>query len=100
MGRHEFVSVDPRTLHLPPSRDSGADPRKLQRQISRHGNSTSGMPPLIILRGSDGALIVYDGVTRATRIAKLLPGQMVTGEIIEELKTPGGWLPTVGDKLP
>jgi len=27
-------------------------------------------------------LIVYDGVTRATRVAKLLPGQMVTVEVI------------------
>jgi len=30
----ESLDVDPRTLHLPPSRASGADPGKLQRQRS------------------------------------------------------------------
>ena len=46
-----FVGVDPRTLHLPPSRSSGADPYKLQRQIARFGTSKSGMPPPWVYRG-------------------------------------------------
>jgi len=100
MTRFGTIWIDPSLLHLPPSRDQGADPGKLQRQISRHGNSTKGMPTLLGLRAVDGAIVVYDGVTRATRIAKLLPGQKVEIEIIDVLATPAAWLPTVGDKLP
>jgi len=40
----QLLDVDPRTLHVPPSRLSGADPFKLQRQIARFGASTAGMP--------------------------------------------------------
>src|SRR5262245_30906054 len=95
-----FMDVDPRTLHLPASRSSGADPQKLHRQIARHGRSTQGMPTLVAYRGTDGKLLIFDGVTRATRIAKLLPGQPVRVEIIDDLRTPVGHMPTVGDKLP
>ena len=44
LGWSELLDVDPGILHLPPSRDTGADPGKLQRQIARHGKSTAGMP--------------------------------------------------------
>ena len=95
-----FLDVDPRTLHLPTSRLSGADPAKEQRQIARHGKSTQGMPTLDVYRGTDGELVIYNGATRATRVAKLLPGQKVRVEVIDDLKTSVGHLPTVGDKLP
>ena len=95
-----FLDVDPRTLHLPTSRLSGADPLKLQRQIGRHSTSTQGMPPLEVYRGTDGELMIFNGVTRATRVAKLLPGQLVQVEVIDDLPTPVGHLPTVGDTLP
>ena len=95
-----FVEVDPRTLHLPTSRLSGADPAKLQRQIARHGNATQAMPPPEVYRGTDGELMLYDGVTRATRVAKLLPGQLLRVEVIDDLSTPVGHLPTVGATLP
>jgi hypothetical protein len=95
-----FLDVDPRMLHLPTSRLSGADPVKLQKQIARYGNSIQGMPVLEVYRGSDKELMIYNGVTRATRVAKLLPGQLVTVEVIDDLKTPVGHLPTVGDTLP
>ena len=95
-----FLDVDPRMLHLPTTRTAGADPLKLQRQIARYGRSILGMPPLEVYRGTDGKLVVYDGVTRATRVAKLLPGQLVRVEVIDDLRTPVGHLPTVGDKLP
>jgi hypothetical protein len=95
-----FLDVDPRRLHLPTTRPSGADPSKLQRQIARYGKSTQGMPPLEVYRGTDGELVIYDGVTRATRVAKLLPGTDVRVEVIDDLKAPTGHLPTVGDKLP
>ncbi len=82
MESREFLDVDPGTLHLPSSRIDGADPAKLQRQIARHGKSLQGMPPLFVYRGSDGELMVTDGVTRATRAAKLRPGEFVPVEVL------------------
>jgi hypothetical protein len=58
-----FLDVDPRVLHLPTSRLSGADPVKLHRQNARYGTSTLGMPPLEVYRGTDGKLMIFDGVT-------------------------------------
>lgn len=95
-----FLTVDPRTLHLPTTRTSGADPMKLHRQIAKFGTSVQGMPSQEVYRGMDGALMLYDGVTRATRVAKLLPGQSITVELIDDLPTPAGHLPTIGGTLP
>ena len=75
--------MDPATLHLPTGiRSRGADPMKLARQIARHGNSLDGMPPLELVRGRDGHLRINDGVTRATRAAKLRPGELIPAEVI------------------
>jgi len=41
-----------------------------------------------------------NGVTRATRIAKLSPGTPITVEIIDDLPGKAGHLPTIGDLLP
>ncbi len=95
-----FVDVDPRELHLPTSRFCGADSVKLQRQIAGYGTTTAGMPILLVDRGSDGQLVLNDGVTRATRVAKLLPGHLVRVEVCEDLSFPVGHWPTVGDRLP
>jgi hypothetical protein len=100
MATPEFLDVDAGELHLPPSRMSGAEPVKLQRQIAKHGKSTAGMPRLFVLRATDGVLVVYDGVTRATRVAKLLPGQIVPVEVIDSLPSPAGHCPKVKDRLP
>ena|SRR6266851_2664704 len=91
--------VDPRELRTPASRRT-ADPIKLQRQIARFGSSSTGMPPLIVYEGSDGVLLVYNGVTRATRIAKLAPGTSVRVEVIGRLRKAFGPDPKIGDLLP
>jgi len=44
--------------------------------------------------------MINDGVMRATRIAKLLPGTLVHVEVIDDYRTPVGHLPTIGDTLP
>ncbi len=49
----EVLDADPRMLHLPPSRDAGADPAKLQRQIAKFGRRTDGMPLVLVYRGID-----------------------------------------------
>jgi hypothetical protein len=95
----DFREVDPTELRLPSSRSNGADPVKLQRQIARHGTSIVGMPPLQAYEGSDGVLELYDGVTRATRVAKLLPGTRVRVEVIGKLKRPKAKGRRVGDAL-
>src|SRR3954466_8999612 len=100
MNPRVFMDVDPRTLHLPTTRLSGADPYKLHRQIARFGTSILGMPPPEVYRGTDDALVIYDGVTRAPRVAKLLPGSLIRVEWIDDLPTPARHLPTVGDTLP
>jgi hypothetical protein len=51
----DFRDVDPAELRLPPSRLSGADPYKLQRQIARFGKSTAGMPRFGSTRGRMGS---------------------------------------------
>jgi hypothetical protein len=99
MAEREFLQVDPAALHLPGSRRDGADPVKLHRQQVRHGTSIDGMPPLEVKRGSDGELVIYDGVTRATRAAKFVPGALVPVEVTGTLAKPVGQLPKVGEKL-
>jgi hypothetical protein len=95
-----FLDVDPRTLHVPTSRRSGADPYKLQRQIAKHGTSMQGMPTIEVSRGSDGEFMINNGVTRATRVAQLKPGALVRVEVIDDLPAPVGHLPTIGDLIP
>jgi hypothetical protein len=84
---------------LPSSRSSGADPYKLQRQIAQHGTLIGGMPPLLAYEGSDGVLELIDGVTRATRVAKLLPGTKVRVEVIGRLRRPKAGNRRIGDAL-
>ena len=95
-----FEDVDPRTLHLPPNMAAGADPIKFTRQLSLHGLSTAGMHPPVVQDDPDGRLMLYDGVTRATRVAKFLPGQLLRVEVSQRRSKSFAWLPTVGDRLP
>jgi hypothetical protein len=95
----DFRDVDPAELRLPPSRLSGADPYKLQPQIARFGKSTDGMPPVWVYEGSDGALEIVDGATRATRLAKVAPGNKIRVEVIGKLRQPRGQYPKVGDRI-
>ena len=95
-----IVEVDPGNLRLPPARRAGADPFKLQEQIRRFGDSTSGMPLPEVTRGARGEMMINDGVTRATRIAKLRPGATIRVEVIDDRPA---WslehLPLVKEKL-
>jgi len=91
--------VDPVELRLPSFRSAGADRQKLQRQIARFGASAIGMPPVFVYEGSDGVLELIDGVTRATRIAKLAPGTRIYAEVIGKYRKPRGSQPRIGDKL-
>jgi len=94
-----FRDVDPRELRVPGSRPT-ADPVKLARQTARFGTSTVGMPPIIVYEASDGVLVIYDGMTRATRVATQLPGKLVRVEIIGQLKRAHGSDPKIGDSIP
>lgn len=100
MNPRVFVDVDPRTLRVPGSRRSGADPYKLHRQIAQFGTSDQGMPAIEVSRGSDSELVINNGVTRATRIAKLSPGTLVRVKVIDDLPIPVGSFPSIGDLIP
>lgn len=92
-----FLDVDPRELRVPPSRRSGADPVKLQRQTAQFGASSAGMPTVVAYEAADGVLVLYNGVTRATRIAKLAPGTLVRVEVIGRPRRPYGAEAKIGD---
>lgn len=94
----EFRDVDPRELRLPSRR--GADPFKLQRQIARFSASSAGMPPPWVYEASDGVLVLYNGITRATRIAKLSPGTTIRVEVVGKLRRAYAGEPKIGDLLP
>lgn len=96
----DFREVDPRELRVPPSRRQGADPAKLMRQIALFGRSTGGWPPPWVYEGTDGVLMLYNGVTRATRIAKLSPGVVITVEVIGRLPKASSAQRRIGDLLP
>jgi len=93
-----FLDVDPRELRLPSS-SATVDPFKLQQQIANFGASTAGMPPLWVYEGSDGVLAISNGITRATRIAKLAPGTLVRVEVVGRVRRACGHLPKIGDVL-
>jgi hypothetical protein len=95
----DFRDIDPRELRPPPSRPT-ADSIKLGRQIARFGASTTGMPPILVYESADGVLVIYNGVTRATRIAKLAPGTLVRVEEIGRLRRAFRSSPKIGDVLP
>lgn len=94
-----FRTIDPRELRLPSSRRR-ADPGKFARQLSKYGKSDKGMPPILVYECSDGVFVIYNGVTRATRIAHLAPGILVTIEVAGLIRQLGSQEPKVGDAPP
>jgi len=85
---------------VPSSRPGGADPIKLARQINKYAASSDGMPPPWVYEGTDGELVIFNGVTRATRIAKLAPGKLIRVEVVGKIRKAFASLPTIGDLLP
>jgi len=91
--------VDPGDLRLPPSRGGGEDLWKLHQQIRQFGASKDGMPPILVYEDPDGILEISDGVTRATRIAKLAPGETVPVVVIGRYRRSRSASPRVKDRL-
>jgi hypothetical protein len=60
------------------------DPSKWARQLSLFGNSLQGMPPPTVMYGKRGRLVLFDGVTRAARAAKLLPGVQIAVTLYDD----------------
>ena len=57
------------------------------------------MPPLLVYEGLDGVLELVDGVTRAMRVATLLPGTTVRVEVLGKLRRPKAQSHRIGDAL-
>jgi hypothetical protein len=58
------------------------------------------MPPVEVSWGTDGELVMNNGVTLAARIAKLCPGTLVRVEVIDDVPIPVGSFPSIGDLIP
>jgi hypothetical protein len=78
-----FRDVDPGDLRLPPGRQDGAVASRYHKQVKDYGADVAGMPPIEVTEGGGGELMINNGVTRATRIHYLAPGQLVTVEVTE-----------------
>jgi hypothetical protein len=78
---------------------AGADPWKLHQQIRSYGSSKDGMPPIFVYEDPDGVLEISDGVTRATRIAKLAPGETVPVVVIGRYRGSRINSPRVRDRM-
>jgi len=76
------IFVDPGKLFMPSSRPDGPRRDKYFQQVRQYGSSTIDMPPLLLREGANGFEIL-DGVTRASRIAKLAPSTTVPAEVID-----------------
>jgi len=76
-----------------------ADPWKLHQQTRYYGTSAVGMPPLFVYEDPDGVLVILDGVTRATRLAKLAPGVTVPVLVIGRYRRSRATFPRVRDRL-
>jgi ParB-like chromosome segregation protein Spo0J len=57
------------------------------------------MPPVLVYEDPGGILEIVDGVTRATRIAKLAPGQTVPVIIIGRYRRSRAGSPCIKDRL-
>jgi hypothetical protein len=58
------------------------------------------MPAPWVYEASDGVLVAYTGVTRATRIAKLVPGTTVRVEVVGTLRRAYAAEAKTGDQIP
>ena len=94
-----FLDVDPLSLIVCPQRPV-ADAWKLQRQIASFGSSIAGMPLVEVNEDSLGRFRIVDGMTRATRAARLSPGTRITVVVTARLRKPFRNATTIADTLP
>ena len=57
------------------------------------------MPAIFVYEDPDGVLEISDGVTRATRIAKLAPGETVPVVVIGQYRRSRASSPSVRDRI-
>ena len=57
------------------------------------------MPPLFVFEDPDGVLEITDGVTRATRLAKLAPGETVPVLVVGRYRRSRASSPRVRDQI-
>lgn len=87
------MSIRPNCGRPPPDFREPTLTSKLNLQTARFGKSADGMPPVWVYEGSDGAMEIVDGATRATRIAKHSPGNTIRVEVIGKLRQSLGQYP-------
>lgn len=77
--------VLPGKLHLPPTRPEGVDDYKYARQEIEFGASVEDMPAIEVLLGTGEQMMIFNGVTRATRAYRYHPDQRVLVEVTDIL---------------
>ena len=75
----------PGKLRLLPTRPEGADDYKLAMQKMEYGASVEDMTFIEALAGANDELIVFNGVTCATRAHRYHPDKPVIGEVTDNL---------------
>lgn len=96
----EIIEVDPRDLRLLSSRNEGAEPIRLHQQLAEFGGSIESMPPIQVLRMTDGAYLIQNGVTRATRAAMLHPGVKIRATVEGSWPRHSRWYRRLEETLP
>lgn len=96
----EIIEVDPRDLLLPACRNEGAEPIRLHKQLAEFGRSIESMPPIIVRRTPDGAFLIRNGVTRATRAAMLHPGVLIQAIVEGSWPRHSRWYRRLEETLP
>ncbi len=96
----DIRSVQPGLLRVSPMRPEGADPTKLQDQFNEFGFSKDDIPFIEVTLGSNGEMMINNGMTRATRCCMINSEQPVSVEVIDVRPA---WnlshLPTILDTL-
>lgn len=81
----DFRWMLPGKLRLSPTRPEGADDYKLAMQEAEYGLSTEDMPPIEVIVGRNGEMIIFNGMTRATRAYRYHPNDPVLVEVTDVL---------------
>ena len=95
----DFRDVDPRELRLPLRGVVQTRTSSSSRSLDSE-HRLSACHHLWVYEAADGVLVVYNGLTRATRIAKLAPGATIRVEVVGRLRRAYAGEPKIGDHLP
>jgi len=91
--------VDPGDLRLPSVGQAASTLGSgIRRSVRQFVARRDDLPPILVHEDPDGVLEITDGVTRATRVAKLTPGEPVPVVVIGRYRRSRASSPRVRDR--